>query len=170
MKKTPLDWIDEAAEPVRTYRKMVVGWQNSLIVLSALLRAFNDEFLKPEEQKKKDSHQQMREVAMKKLVISSVFELRPQLDHWFRRLDSEGMVSEETKLKKQGVRNLLKEVHRFHSIRNATLHFGDVNEAPDDLLRIYRDIASVDQARLKCILEALLDLGIRLCDHAKAKT
>ncbi|MBI3850981.1 MAG: hypothetical protein HY298_11995 [Verrucomicrobia bacterium] len=170
MKNTPLDWIKDASEPARTFRKMVIGWQNSVIALNATVRAFNSEFLKVEEEKDRDTHQLMREIAVKKLVISSLFELKPQLDAWYRRLEADGLLSDATKDKKKEVRHLLGQVQKFEGIRNAAFHFGDVNEETEELLRIYDEIHAIDLALLNRILEEMIRLGYMLREHASTKS
>ncbi|MDX2110113.1 MAG: hypothetical protein SFY80_07730 [Verrucomicrobiota bacterium] len=51
MKHPQIEWIRGATEPQRTYRRMVVGWQNVNSALNAYLSAFNDAFLKEEKKK-----------------------------------------------------------------------------------------------------------------------
>ena len=170
MKNTPLDWIKEASEPARSYRKMVIGWQNSAIVLNSTVLLFNSEFLKKEEEREHDTHQLMREIAVKKLVISALFELKPQLDAWYRRLSDDGLLTEKTIEKKKEVRHLLDQVKKFEGIRNSAFHFGDVNEETEALLSIYDEIYGIDLALLNQILKEMMSLGYMLRDHASVKT
>jgi hypothetical protein len=170
MKNKPLDWVKEAPEPARTYRKMVIGWQNSVFALNAIVSAFNAEYLNVREQKEHHTHQFMHEIAIKKLAISSMFELKPQLDTWYDRLELDGALDDKTKKKKLEVRHLLKQVRKYKGIRNATFHFGDVNEKTKDLLRIYDDIQSIDLSLLNRILVEMITLGNMLKDNASRRT
>ncbi len=91
---------------------MVVGWQNSAFVLNVIVKTFNVEYLKEDVEKDRDTHQLMREIAIKKLKISSLFELKPQLDKWYKRLDEAGLLNEDTVKKKRQVGNILKQVYK----------------------------------------------------------
>ncbi|OHE89649.1 MAG: hypothetical protein A3G75_10310 [Verrucomicrobia bacterium RIFCSPLOWO2_12_FULL_64_8] len=117
MKVKILNWINEAPPSKRNYRKMVIAWQNSRTALNATVLAFNAEYLKPESQKTRDPHHILREIAVKKLTIASLFELRPQLDRWYKALDKEGLVSFEAKTKKKDISQLFRQIPKFEGIR-----------------------------------------------------
>jgi hypothetical protein len=169
MNPNPLDWLREADQHTRDYRKMVVGWQNSVIALNSAVRAFTNEYLKTQEEKDRDTHHVMREIAIKKLVISALFELKPQIDKWYRRLEVDGLLSDRTREKKLEVKRVIAQVAKFEDIRNAAFHFGDVNEDTSQLLQLYEDIQKIDLAFLNHLLEDLMTVGFMLRDDAAKK-
>ena len=85
MSNTGIDWIEEASDPERMFRRMVIGWQMILRSLNATVLAFNDQYLINGADK--DNHQEMREIAVKQPVIGSLREIKPQLDDWYRKLE-----------------------------------------------------------------------------------
>ena len=149
---------------------MVVGWQNSAFVLNVIVKTFNVEYLKEDVEKDRDTHQPMREIAIKKLKISSLFELKPQLDKWYKRLDEAGLLNEDTVKKKRQVGNILKQVYKYKKIRNCALHFGDMNDKTNDLIDIYEHIQTIDLALLNRILTEMIKLGYLLRNDACRNT
>jgi hypothetical protein len=170
VKPSPIDWIKEADEPIRTYRKMVIGWQNSVTALNSTVVSFNAEYLKQEQEKHKGTNQLMREIAIKKLVIASLFELKPQLDKWYNTLDEVGLLSDQTKQTKKDVRHVIGQIAKYDGIRNAAFHYGDVNEKSDELIQLYEDIQKLDLSFLNRILTDLIKLGYQLRDDASKMT
>ena len=167
MPNTELNWIEDASDPERMFRRMVIGWQMILRSLNATVLAFNDEYLKSE--KDKDNHQEMREIAVKKLVIGSLREIKPQLDDWYRELDDHDALSQESRDEKKRVRTVAKQVDKFVRIRNNAFHYGDPNEDTDYLLQLYKDIANADINLLNRVLKDLVSLGEQLKSDAMAR-
>lgn len=167
MSNTGIDWIEEASDPERMYRRMVIGWQTILRSLNATVLAFNGQYLKDESGK--ENHQEMREIAVKKLVIGSLREIKPQLDAWYNKLESHCALSDKTKNEKIRVRQVVKQVEKFHDIRNNAFHYGDPNADTDELLQLYKDISNTNINLLNQVLRALVSLGEHLKIDALAK-
>lgn len=156
-----IEWIKEAKEPQKTYRAMIVGWQNATYVINAVVKRFNEEFFN-EENKTNDPHYGMKEIAIKKLIVASLHELKPCLDQWCATLNCDGKLSEDLKKAKAHIRGELKKVEKFKDIRNTTFHYGDPVEDPDTLVQIYEDIDQLSLAELNGILKATINFGNKL--------
>src|SRR5437763_1240134 len=99
-----LQWIRDAAEPEQTFRRMVIGWQSVLAALNATVLAFNSEYLRSDAAKEANPHHGMKEIAIKKLVIGSLREIKPRLYEWYWELDKRGVLSSASIAEKQRVR------------------------------------------------------------------
>lgn len=158
MSHSQIEWIEQAADPQKTFRRMVVGWQNVVVSLNATVLAFNSEYFKRDAEDA-SPHQGMKEIAIKKLVLGSLRELKPRLDDWYRELDAMGAVSPESKSKKTQVRKVIVQVEKFDSIRNLAFHYGDPIEPTDSLIQLYKEIDRWDINLLNRVLRDLVALG-----------
>jgi len=170
MPHSQITWIDEADDPQRTFRRMVVGWQNILITMNATVLAFNAEYLKPPDEKNANPHHGMKEIAIKKLVIGALREIKPQLDDWYRSMDELGALTDKTKDEKKRVRAVARQVDKFVRIRNNAFHFGDPNEDTDWLIQLYKEIENADINLLNQVLRDFVSLGECLKADALAKS
>lgn len=164
MPHSQIEWIEQASEPQKTYRRMVVGWQSVLATLNATVLAFNSEYFKRES----GPHQGMKEIAIKKLVLGSLREIKPRLDDWYREMDQLGAVSSDTAAEKTRVRNVVARVEKFDDVRNLAFHYGDPIEPTDSLLLLYKEIETWDIEFLNRILRDLVSLGEKLKADALA--
>ena len=154
-----IQWVDEATEPARSYRRMVVGWQNVLVSLNAPVLAFNAEYLKSVELKEANPHHGMKEIAIKKLAIGSLREIKPRIYEWYRELEKRGVLTTATIQEKEKVKHVVKQVEKFDDVRNLAFHYGDPVEPTDSLLQLYREIEGWDIGTLNRILRDLVSLG-----------
>jgi hypothetical protein len=162
-------WINEASEPSKTYRKMVVGWQSVLASLNATVLAFNSEYLKSEAAKDANPHHGMKEIAIKKMVIGALREIKPRLYEWYRELETRGVLSAATVEEKKRVKHVAAQVEKFDEVRNLAFHYGDPVEPTDSLLQLYQDIESRDIDFLNRVLRNLISLGECLKTDALAQ-
>jgi hypothetical protein len=169
MSKWVIQWVQEADEPVKTYRGMVVGWQNIRYSLQSTVFLFNSLYFKANDRIKKSPHHTMRLITRKKLAIAALREIKPQLEKWYRELDKRGVLSKKSIDEKKRVRYVIKRADKFVKIRNLAFHFGDPNEDTNKLLSLYREIDQTDINLLNLILRELVSLGECLKHDAHAK-
>jgi len=158
MSHPQIDWIKESNGSKKIFRAMVVGWQNATYAINSLVDQFNNQYL-DEENRRKDSHYGMKEIAIKKQIVAALHQLKPCLDHWCTALIKDDKLSEELRNAKANIREELKKVEKFKDIRNMTFHFGDPLEDPDTLVGIYEDIDRLSLAELNEILKAVISFG-----------
>lgn len=164
-----LEWIRDAAEPARTFRRMVVGWQAVLAALNATVLAFNSEYLKSEAAKEANPHHGMKEIAIKKLAIGSLREIKPRLYEWYRELETRGVLSAASIEEKKRVKSVVAQVEKFDDVRDLTFHYGDPVEPTESLLQLYEDADRLDIAFLNRVLRDLVSLGEQLKADALAR-
>lgn len=159
-----IDWVRSAEEPKRTYRRMVVGWQNANLAIGAYVMAFNATFLNQE--KRKSPHYGMEEIAKKKQIIAAPYEVRDRLNEWYHALDKLGALSPESKSERIRVRKIWGRMSAYVGVRNATFHFGDPLEESDKLMQLYEQIDATDVDFLNELLEAMRSLGEKFKNDA----
>lgn len=157
--QSQIAWITGATGETRTYRTMVVGWQNSVAALNAQIAAYNRESLKSEKRKTVNPHHGMGEIAIKKQIIASLRELKCRLDDWATKL--RGLRFDTTRIegKKRELRSVLRQTEKLKDVRNTAFHYGDFLESPESLIKIYTEVESWDDEKLNAILDALHQLG-----------
>ncbi len=156
-----IDWIRKSPTDKKEYRRMVVGWQNSEAVLHTLIKSFNREYLKSKSEQKE--HHGMKEIALKKLIISSMVELKVKVDSWVAKLNQDGEDTTVLNKARKANRPLLEKAEQLRDIRNIAFHFGDVMLGGNELVQLYEEIANWSLEELNNILVAICKIG----NHAK---
>jgi hypothetical protein len=123
---------------------------------------FNSYYLKSQEAKDADAHHGMKEIAIKKLIIGALREIKPRLYYWYRELETRGALSAATAEEKKRVKYVAAQVEQFDDVRNLAFHYGDPVEPTDSLLRLYQDVEQRDMEFLNRVLRDLVSLGERL--------
>ena len=147
---------------------MVVGWQNSEAAINHLVSTFNAEYLKPHEDK--SHHQGMTEIAIKKLIVSSMVELKCKVDEWVGKLNRDGEDTQTINQEIKTNRDLLDKVEQLRDIRNIGFHYGDVMLSADEMIKVYKDIEQCNLHELNDILDAIYKIGNSAKDIALRKT
>jgi len=150
-----IEWIEEAKEPEKTFRRMIVAWQNSRYLLQRTVMAFTEEYVKDNEPN------DMEKIALKRMVIACLHEIKPQIYRWYNTLDSMGALSDESKKMRADkvFRKILLQTEKFKKLRNLAFHYGDPTEDTDSLVDLYKQIDSMTLAHLNLILRNTVDLG-----------
>ncbi len=154
-----VNWIIRSkSAKIKKYRTMVVGWQNVTYTINALIEKFNQEFFK--KMNHKSDHYQMHEIAIKKLIIASLFELRTCINNWYRALQAENLLTEKIKKDKVSNRQIINRINKYRDIRNSiSFHFGDPNLNPRKLIELYKKVDEFSFNELNLIWKSSLKLG-----------
>ena len=155
--ETQIEWIKSSPHERKKYRGMVVGWQNSILAINHLVSAFNEQYHK--EDGEKPPHHGMKEIALKKLIASSIVELKCKVDEWVARLNKDGEDTTKVNVERKKYRDLLDRAEHLRGIRNISFHYGDVMLEADDLAQLYEDINKWDLQELNDILKAIYSVG-----------
>jgi hypothetical protein len=159
-----LRWIDDATGNQKKYRSMIVGWQNSLSAINTLVSAFNDLYLA--KGAKQNAHHIMKEIAVKKLIVAWLFEIKDTLYDWFAVLRKDGIVTPDLESRKRALKQVLKPVDQFKDIRNSVaFHVGDLRLPPNELIDMYLRIEALDLNSLNKILRSAENFGQALKKH-----
>jgi len=117
--------------------------------------AFTEEYVKDNEPN------DMEKIALKRMVIACLHEIKPQIYRWYNTLDSMGALSDESKKMRADkvFRKILLQTEKFKKLRNLAFHYGDPTEDTDSLVDLYKQIDSMTLAHLNLILRNTVDLG-----------
>lgn len=150
-----IEWIEDASEPQKTLRKMVVAWETVRYLLSKTVLSFNEEYFE------KEKPNDMEKIAMKRMVIAALFEIKPKIDGWYKDLDDRGLLSKRSAELKIEKRKIIDQARKFEfeNIRNLTFHYGDPTEDTESLLDLYKKIDAISIGHLNLILRSLSDIG-----------
>ena len=163
-----LSWLIDAPPDKKPYRAMVVGWQNSSTAINHLVSTFNDEYLKSPEDK--NSHHGMKEIAIKKLIVSSIVEMKCKVDEWAGKLNKDGEDTQAINQERKANRALLDKAEQLRDIRNIGFHYGDVMLSADEMIQIYQATDQWNLQELNDILGAIYKVGNLAKDIALKKT
>lgn len=146
---------------------MVVGWQNSVATINQMVTAFNIEYHKQEEEKK--AHHGMKMIAIKKMIASSLVELKCRVDDWVARLNKDGEDTTKINEKRKEFRPLLNRAEELRNIRNISFHYLDLTLQADDLAQVYEEIEKWDIQEMNEILKAICSVGEAAKEIAQSK-
>ena len=106
---------------------------------------------------------------LKKLIASSIVELKCKVDEWVACLNKDGEDTTKVNETRKKHRELLDKADKLRSIRNIALHYGDVTTQADDLAQVYEDIDKLDLQELNDILKAIYSVGGAAKEIAQSK-
>jgi hypothetical protein len=112
----------------------------------------------------------MKEIAIKKLIVSSMVELKCKVDEWVGKLNKNGEDTQAINQEKKASKALLGKAEQLRDIRDIGFHYGDVMLPADEMIQLYQAIDQWNLQELNDILGAIYKIGNLAKDIALKKT
>lgn len=157
MSKSILDWIVQIDEPKRQYRAQTIGWQNTYFILTSLIDSYNN--LTMRAPTKSNDHHEMDVLALRRLILASLVEVKNRLEDRIGVLNREGKDCTAVNQKKKEYRALLDQVEKWRDIRNLTFHFLDIGEPYQDMIAVYKSIEPITNDEVNRVWGAIYAVG-----------